>query len=105
MIDEADEFVSGPQNRSKRPMELNVAGIPKRRRCMSPLLKEYPPTSSTMVNHSDGKGPPLSPVIQPQADLIKPVAVVPGMGKCNSINAEVIGLLWMSYHECLKEPI
>lgn len=77
MIDEADEFVSGPQNRSKRPMELNVAGIPKRRRCMSPLLKEYPPTSSTMVNHSDGKGPPLSPVIQPQADLIKPVAVVP----------------------------
>ncbi|XP_078265564.1 integrator complex subunit 6-like isoform X1 [Rhinoraja longicauda] len=77
MIDEADEFVSGPQNRSKRPMELNVAGIPKRRRCMSPLLKGHPPTPSTVANHSDGKGPPLLPVLQPQADLIKPVAVVP----------------------------
>ncbi|XP_072116857.1 integrator complex subunit 6-like [Mobula birostris] len=74
MIDEADEFVSGPQNRSKRPTELNVAGIPKRRRCMSPLLKGRPLTLSTMANHSGGKGPPLIPVVQPQADLIKPVA-------------------------------
>ncbi|XP_072902004.1 integrator complex subunit 6-like isoform X1 [Hemitrygon akajei] len=76
MIDEADEFVSGPQNRSKRPTELNVAGIPKRRRCMSPLLKGRPLTLSTVANHSGGKGPPLIPVIQPQADLIKPVAAI-----------------------------
>ncbi|XP_062907169.1 integrator complex subunit 6-like isoform X1 [Mobula hypostoma] len=76
MIDEADEFVSGPQNRSKRPTELNVAGIPKRRRCMSPLLKGRPLTLSTMANHSGGKGPPLIPVVQPQADLIKPVAAI-----------------------------
>ncbi|XP_020366401.1 integrator complex subunit 6 isoform X1 [Rhincodon typus] len=69
MIDEADEFVSGPQNRNKRPLEQSMAGIPKRRRCMSPLLKGRTPT-----NYIGGKGPPLSPV--PQPDLIKPIAAL-----------------------------
>ncbi|XP_078415550.1 integrator complex subunit 6-like isoform X1 [Cetorhinus maximus] len=71
MIDEADEFVSGPQNRNKRPVEQSMAGVPKRRRCMSPLLKGRPPTAA---NYIGGKGPPLLPV--PQPDLIKPIAVV-----------------------------
>lgn len=41
MIDEADEFVTGPQNKGKRPGESNnmQGGGPKRRRCMSPLLR------------------------------------------------------------------
>ncbi|KAL0985605.1 hypothetical protein UPYG_G00159340 [Umbra pygmaea] len=44
MIDEADEFVTGPQNKGKRPGgESNMHGVggggPKRRRCMSPLLR------------------------------------------------------------------
>uniref|UniRef100_A0AAQ4RJK8 Integrator complex subunit 6 n=1 Tax=Gasterosteus aculeatus aculeatus TaxID=481459 RepID=A0AAQ4RJK8_GASAC len=42
MIDEADEFVTGPQNKGKRPGGDggNMAGGgPKRRRCMSPLLR------------------------------------------------------------------
>ncbi|XP_056145444.1 integrator complex subunit 6 [Lampris incognitus] len=41
MIDEADEFVTGPQNKGKRPMESSnmQGGGPKRRRCMSPLLR------------------------------------------------------------------
>uniref|UniRef100_A0A3Q3N9N9 Integrator complex subunit 6 n=1 Tax=Mastacembelus armatus TaxID=205130 RepID=A0A3Q3N9N9_9TELE len=41
MIDEADEFVTGPQNKGKRPGESNNmhGGGPKRRRCMSPLLR------------------------------------------------------------------
>uniref|UniRef100_A0A3P8V124 Integrator complex subunit 6 n=1 Tax=Cynoglossus semilaevis TaxID=244447 RepID=A0A3P8V124_CYNSE len=41
MIDEADEFVTGPQNKGKRPGENNnmQGGGPKRRRCMSPLLR------------------------------------------------------------------
>ncbi|KAM3861732.1 integrator complex subunit 6 [Diretmus argenteus] len=41
MIDEADEFVTGPQNKNKRPGESNnmQGGGPKRRRCMSPLLR------------------------------------------------------------------
>uniref|UniRef100_A0A3P9JMS4 Integrator complex subunit 6 n=2 Tax=Oryzias latipes TaxID=8090 RepID=A0A3P9JMS4_ORYLA len=41
MIDEADEFVTGPQNKGKRPGDSNnlPGGGPKRRRCMSPLLR------------------------------------------------------------------
>ncbi|XP_061697546.1 integrator complex subunit 6 [Syngnathoides biaculeatus] len=40
MIDEADEFVTGPQNKGKRPADNNMTGGgPKRRRCMSPLLR------------------------------------------------------------------
>ncbi|XP_074514076.1 integrator complex subunit 6 [Sebastes fasciatus] len=41
MIDEADEFVTGPQNKGKRPGDSSnmTGGGPKRRRCMSPLLR------------------------------------------------------------------
>uniref|UniRef100_A0A672YLQ7 VWFA domain-containing protein n=1 Tax=Sphaeramia orbicularis TaxID=375764 RepID=A0A672YLQ7_9TELE len=41
MIDEADEFVTGPQNKGKRPADNSnmPGGGPKRRRCMSPLLR------------------------------------------------------------------
>uniref|UniRef100_A0AAQ5XC84 VWFA domain-containing protein n=1 Tax=Amphiprion ocellaris TaxID=80972 RepID=A0AAQ5XC84_AMPOC len=41
MIDEADEFVTGPQNKGKRPGDSSSmpGGGPKRRRCMSPLLR------------------------------------------------------------------
>uniref|UniRef100_A0A8C5CXA3 Integrator complex subunit 6 n=1 Tax=Gadus morhua TaxID=8049 RepID=A0A8C5CXA3_GADMO len=42
MIDEADEFVTGPQNKGKRPQGESSpmqGGGPKRRRCMSPLLR------------------------------------------------------------------
>ncbi|CAL8267490.1 unnamed protein product [Lota lota] len=42
MIDEADEFVTGPQNKGKRPQGDSSplqGGGPKRRRCMSPLLR------------------------------------------------------------------
>ncbi|XP_068602308.1 integrator complex subunit 6 [Brachionichthys hirsutus] len=41
MIDEADEFVTGPQTKGKRPGDGSnlPGGGPKRRRCMSPLLR------------------------------------------------------------------
>uniref|UniRef100_A0A9J8C6N2 Integrator complex subunit 6 n=1 Tax=Cyprinus carpio carpio TaxID=630221 RepID=A0A9J8C6N2_CYPCA len=42
MVDEADEFVTGTQSKGKRPGESSSpAGVggPKRRRCMSPLLR------------------------------------------------------------------
>uniref|UniRef100_H3DE41 Integrator complex subunit 6 n=1 Tax=Tetraodon nigroviridis TaxID=99883 RepID=H3DE41_TETNG len=42
MIDEADEFVTGPQSKGKRPGDSSNntgGGGPKRRRCMSPLLR------------------------------------------------------------------
>ncbi|XP_045062705.1 integrator complex subunit 6-like isoform X2 [Coregonus clupeaformis] len=59
MIDEADEFVTGPQNKGKRPGgDSNLHGVgvggPKRRRCMSPLLR--PGRTYT---------PPVSPAASP----------------------------------------
>uniref|UniRef100_A0A8C1XN96 Integrator complex subunit 6 n=1 Tax=Cyprinus carpio TaxID=7962 RepID=A0A8C1XN96_CYPCA len=42
MVDEADEFVTGTQGKGKRPGESSSpagGGAPKRRRCMSPLLR------------------------------------------------------------------
>uniref|UniRef100_A0A3P8YAP3 VWFA domain-containing protein n=1 Tax=Esox lucius TaxID=8010 RepID=A0A3P8YAP3_ESOLU len=59
MIDEADEFVTGPQNKGKRPpgdssMQGSGGGGPKRRRCMSPLLR--PGRAYT---------PPVSPAASP----------------------------------------
>lgn len=71
MIDEADEFVAGPQNKHKRPGEPNMQGIPKRRRCMSPLLRGRQ-QNPVVNNHIGGKGPPV-PVTQAQPDLIKPL--------------------------------
>ncbi|XP_063647934.1 integrator complex subunit 6 isoform X6 [Pan troglodytes] len=71
MIDEADEFVAGPQNKHKRPGEPNMQGIPKRRRCMSPLLRGRQ-QNPVVNNHIGGKGPP-APTTQAQPDLIKPL--------------------------------
>ena len=71
MIDEADEFVAGPQNKHKRPGEPSMQGIPKRRRCASPLLRGR--RQSPAVNsHIGGKGPP-APMTQAQPGLIKPL--------------------------------
>ncbi|KFP38370.1 Integrator complex subunit 6, partial [Chlamydotis macqueenii] len=74
MIDEADEFVSGPQNKHKRPGEPNMQGIPKRRRCMSPLLRGRPQTPPVVNNHIGGKGPP-TPITQAHPDLVKPIPI------------------------------
>ncbi|XP_060250357.1 integrator complex subunit 6 isoform X8 [Ovis aries] len=71
MIDEADELVAGPQNKHKRPGEPSMQGIPKRRRCMSPLLRGRQ-QSPVVNNHIGGKGPP-APMTQAQPDLIKPL--------------------------------
>ncbi|KAI9518749.1 Integrator complex subunit 6 [Dissostichus eleginoides] len=70
MIDEADEFVTGPQNKGKRPGDSSnmTGGGPKRRRCMSPLLRlgraytppVTPPASPrpTDMDMSDGASEP-----------------------------------------------
>ncbi|XP_078403840.1 integrator complex subunit 6 isoform X1 [Cetorhinus maximus] len=75
MIDEADEFVAGPQNKVKRPGESNAPGSLKRRRSMSPLLRR--PQTPPIINHIGGKGPPSTPNpgAQPQPNLIKPLTV------------------------------
>ncbi|XP_075797136.1 integrator complex subunit 6-like isoform X2 [Pelodiscus sinensis] len=57
MIDEADEFVAGPQNKIKRPGEPNTPASLKRRRSMSPLLRR-PQSPPVITNHVGGKGPP-----------------------------------------------
>ncbi|NXQ94593.1 INT6L protein, partial [Sagittarius serpentarius] len=57
MIDEADEFVAGPQNKIKRPGEPNTPASLKRRRSMSPLLRR-PQSPPVVTNHVGGKGPP-----------------------------------------------
>ncbi|XP_010221466.1 PREDICTED: protein DDX26B-like [Tinamus guttatus] len=60
MIDEADEFVTGPQNKVKRPGEPNTPASLKRRRSMSPLLRR-PQAPPATANHVGGKGPPAAP--------------------------------------------
>ncbi|XP_048174676.1 integrator complex subunit 6-like isoform X1 [Corvus hawaiiensis] len=60
MIDEADEFVAGPQNKIKRPGEPNTPASLKRRRSMSPLLRR-PQSPPVVTNHVGGKGPPAAP--------------------------------------------
>ncbi|KFP24812.1 Integrator complex subunit 6, partial [Colius striatus] len=87
MIDEADEFVSGPQSKHKRPGEPNMQGIPKRRRCMSPLLRGRPQTPPVVNNHIGGKGPP-TPIAQAQPDLVKPIPIHKTPGTNNEITMD-----------------
>ncbi|XP_063284887.1 integrator complex subunit 6 isoform X1 [Pelobates fuscus] len=72
MIDEADEFVSGHQNKYKRPGEPYQHGVPKRKRSMSPLLQGRPQTPPVINNHIGGKGPPPTVTLPVQT---KPVPV------------------------------
>ncbi|XP_035250530.1 integrator complex subunit 6 [Anguilla anguilla] len=68
MIDEADEFVSGPQNKSKRPADPSLhGGAPKRRRCMSPLLRPGRSYTPPVLNSHAPNGPngPLLPATPP----------------------------------------
>ncbi|KAM5195427.1 integrator complex subunit 6-like isoform 5-T5 [Hipposideros larvatus] len=74
MIDEADEFVAGPQNKVKRPGEPNSPLSSKRRRSMS-LLSRKPQTPPTVTNHVGGKGPPSASWFPSYPNLIKPTLV------------------------------
>uniref|UniRef100_A0A672RIX9 Integrator complex subunit 6-like n=1 Tax=Sinocyclocheilus grahami TaxID=75366 RepID=A0A672RIX9_SINGR len=71
MVDEADEFVTGTQGKGKRPGESSSpagGGAPKRRRCMSPLLRlgrAYTPP----------KTPPRSKGDQPQTLCLGPCEI------------------------------
>ncbi|XP_036126450.1 integrator complex subunit 6-like isoform X14 [Molossus molossus] len=74
MIDEADEFVTGPQNKVKRPGEPNSPLSSKRRRSMSLLLRK-PQTPPTVTNHVGRKGPPSALWFPSYPNLIKPTLV------------------------------
>ncbi|XP_072252253.1 integrator complex subunit 6 isoform X1 [Leuresthes tenuis] len=55
MIDEADEFVAGPQNKKRgNSSDSNLSATVKRRRSMSPLLRR-PQTPPGNANHVIGK--------------------------------------------------
>ncbi|XP_048370052.1 integrator complex subunit 6-like isoform X1 [Sphaerodactylus townsendi] len=79
MIDEADEFVAGPQNKIKRPGEPNTPASLKRRRSMSPLLRR-PQSPPVIANHVGGKGPPLAAGSPPTPNL----KAVPAFKDANS---------------------
>ncbi|XP_036380371.1 integrator complex subunit 6-like [Megalops cyprinoides] len=75
MIDEADEFVTGPQNKKRgNAGDLNSGAALKRRRSMSPLLRR-PQTPPIITNHVVGKGPPGT---QGNHSLIKPIPLHKG---------------------------
>uniref|UniRef100_A0A3B5LUC3 Integrator complex subunit 6 like n=1 Tax=Xiphophorus couchianus TaxID=32473 RepID=A0A3B5LUC3_9TELE len=77
MIDEADEFVAGPQNKKRgHSGDPNSSGTVKRRRSMSPLLRR-PQTPPGSTNHvAVGKSPG-------QQNLLKPPSQHKGRMKNN----------------------
>uniref|UniRef100_A0A8C1EBP2 Integrator complex subunit 6 like n=1 Tax=Cyprinus carpio carpio TaxID=630221 RepID=A0A8C1EBP2_CYPCA len=75
MIDEADEFVTGPQNKKRgNTGDLNSGTALKRRRSMSPLLRR-PQTPPIITNHVLSKGPAGT---QGQQGIIKPIPLHKG---------------------------
>ncbi|XP_056098325.1 integrator complex subunit 6 [Rhinichthys klamathensis goyatoka] len=75
MIDEADEFVTGPQSKKRSNTgDLNSGTALKRRRSMSPLLRR-PQTPPIITNHVLGKGPAGT---QGQQGIIKPIPLHKG---------------------------
>lgn len=73
MIDEADEFVTGPQNKKRgNTGDPNLGAALKRRRSMSPLLRR-PQTPPIITNHVLGKG-----TAGTQQGIIKPIPLHKG---------------------------
>ncbi|KAJ8282794.1 hypothetical protein COCON_G00053130 [Conger conger] len=76
MIDEADEFVTGPQNKKRGGAgDPNSGATLKRRRSMSPLLRR-PQTPPIITNHVVAKGPSGALL---QHGLIKPIPLHKGV--------------------------
>ncbi|XP_040904341.1 integrator complex subunit 6 [Toxotes jaculatrix] len=88
MIDEADEFVAGPQSKKRgNSNDSNSSATMKRRRSMSPLLRR-PQTPPGNTNHVVGK----SPVgVQGQQNLIKPIPQHKGVDGNNLVVPESNG--------------
>lgn len=71
MIDEADEFVAGPQNKKRgNSGDPNLGATVKRRRSMSPLLRR-PQTPPGSTNHVVVGKSPVG--VQGQQNLLKPI--------------------------------
>ncbi|XP_040030451.2 integrator complex subunit 6 [Gasterosteus aculeatus] len=71
MIDEADEFVAGPQNKKRgNSNDANSSTTMKRRRSMSPFLRR-PQTPPASTNHVVAGKSPVG--VQPPPGLLKPI--------------------------------
>ncbi|XP_063732477.1 integrator complex subunit 6 isoform X2 [Eleginops maclovinus] len=89
MIDEADEFVAGPQNKKRgNSNDSNSSTTMKRRRSMSPLLRR-PQTPPLNNNHLPGGKSPAA--VQGQQNLIKPIPQHKGEDGNNMVVAESNG--------------
>ncbi|KAJ8004502.1 hypothetical protein DPEC_G00136940 [Dallia pectoralis] len=96
MIDEADEFVTGPQNKGKRPgVDSSMLGAggggPKRRRCMSPLLR--PGRAYT---------PPVSPAASPSRPPLD--ESLPGSPDYPTVLGNHVGNLYSPEEPALPGP-
>ncbi|XP_070693181.1 integrator complex subunit 6 isoform X2 [Pempheris klunzingeri] len=89
MIDEADEFVAGPQNKKRANSSDSNSGVTvKRRRSMSPLLRR-PQTPPGSTNHVVvGKSPAG---VQGPQNLLKPIPQHKGVDGNNMVVAESNG--------------
>lgn len=89
MIDEADEFVAGPQNKKRVSSGDPNSGVTmKRRRSMSPLLRR-PQTPPGSPNHVVvGKSPAG---VQGQQNLLKPIPQHKGVDSNNMVVTESNG--------------
>ncbi|XP_038173068.1 sarcoma antigen 1 isoform X2 [Arvicola amphibius] len=87
MIDEADEFVVGPQNKVKRPGEPNSPMSCKRRRCMSLLLRK-PQTPLPVINHVGGRGPLSAAWFPSCPTFLKPTLVHPDATVIHDLHEE-----------------
>ncbi|XP_054453396.1 integrator complex subunit 6 isoform X2 [Anoplopoma fimbria] len=89
MIDEADEFVAGPQNKKRgNSNDANSNTTMKRRRSMSPLLRR-PQTPPAGTNHVVAGKTPLG--VQGQQNLLKPIPQHKGVDGNNVAVAESNG--------------
>ncbi|XP_049442328.1 integrator complex subunit 6 [Epinephelus fuscoguttatus] len=89
MIDEADEFVAGPQNKKRgNSGDSNSSTTMKRRRSMSPLLRrpQTPPASTNHVVAGKSLGG-----IQGQQNLLKPIPQHKGVDGNNAVVTESNG--------------
>ncbi|XP_062281339.1 integrator complex subunit 6 [Scomber scombrus] len=89
MIDEADEFVVGPQNKKRgNSSDSNSSTTMKRRRSMSPLLRR-PQTPPGNTNHVVAGKSPAG--VQGQQNLLKPIPQHKGVDSNNAVVTESNG--------------
>uniref|UniRef100_A0A8C2YW13 Integrator complex subunit 6 like n=1 Tax=Cyclopterus lumpus TaxID=8103 RepID=A0A8C2YW13_CYCLU len=95
MIDEADEFVAGPQNKKRgNSIDANSSTTMKRRRSMSPLLRR-PQTPPASTNHVVAEKTPVE--VQEQQNPLKPIPQHIGRTQV-ILNVHLQGISWKMFN-------